>query len=376
MTVPPTYLLDGVRVPFGRVGRALSGLSATDLGALPVAELLRRHPGLRPDVAVLGVVVQAGLGQNPARVAALAGGLEATVPALTLNSVCLASLETVCDAARRIAVGEGETYLVGGFDSMSATRRVGGDTDVVLHDGLLDAATGRSMGVVSDAVNAELGVTREDQDAWAHRSHVRAAESREFLRGETVPVPLPGGGTHTDDEGVRPGSSPEALAALAPAFGADGTITAGNASQTADGASAGLVVSATVAERAGATPLGRVVDWGFVAGPDTSLHLKPARAARLVLDRHGLRPSDVDVWEINEAFAGVAVAAARDLGLAEDVVNVHGGAVAVGHPLGASGFRLALTAARTLREHGGRHAVATLCGGGGQGLAVLLETVS
>ncbi len=375
-TVPPVYLLDGVRVPFGRVGRALSELSATDLGSAPVAEVLRRHPEVPVDATLLGVVVQAGLGQNPARIAALAGGMDPTVPAVTLNSVCLASLETVCDAARRIAVGEGRAYLVGGFDSMSTRARLGGESDVVLHDGLLDAASGRSMGVVSDAANAELGLTRGDQDAWAHRSHERAVAGRDFLRGETVPVHLPDGAVHRDDEGVRATSSLESLAALEPAFGADGTITAGNASQTADGASAGLVVSAPVAESSGVTPLARVVDWAFVAGPDTSLHLKPARAARQVLEANALAPSDVDVWEINEAFAGVAIATARELAVNDAAVNVHGGAIALGHPLGASGFRLALTAARTLRARHGRYAVATLCGGGGQGLAVLLEAVS
>ncbi|WP_188534746.1 thiolase family protein [Kocuria dechangensis] len=372
----PAYLLDGVRVPFGRTGRALAGLTATELGALPIAQLLHRHPDLALDAALLGVVVQAGLGQNPARTAALAGGVDPEVPALTLNSVCLASLESVCDAARRIAVGEGAAYLVGGFDSMSTGGRLGGDVDVVLHDGLLDVASGRSMGVVSDRVNAELGITREDQDAWAHGSHARALAARDFLRGETVPVALPDGTSHTDDQGVRAESSPEALAGLRPAFTPDGTITAGNASQTADGASAGLMVSGEVLDRTGAVPLARIVDWAFVAGPDTSLHLKPARAVRKVLDRQGLGPADVDVYEINEAFAGVAIASARDLGVPGDVVNVHGGAVAVGHPLGASGFRLALTAARALRARSGRRAVATLCGGGGQGLAVLLETVS
>lgn len=372
----PAYLLDGVRVPFGRTGGALTDRTATGLGALPVAELLRRHPDLPLDAVLLGVVVQAGLGQNPARTAALAGGVDPQVPALTLNSVCLASLESVCDAARRIAVGEGDAYLVGGFDSMSTGGRLGGNLDVVLHDGLLDAASGRSMGAVSDRVNAELGISREAQDAWAHDSHARALASREFLRGEVVPVPLPDGTAHTDDQGVRADSSAEALAGLRPAFTPDGTITAGNASQTADGASAGLVVSAGAVERSGATPLARVVDWAFVAGPDTSLHLKPARAVRRVLERQGLAPSDVDVYELNEAFAAVAIASARNLGVPADAVNVHGGAVAVGHPLGASGFRLALTAARALRARNGRRAVAALCGGGGQGLAVLLEAVT
>ena len=366
------YLLDGVRVPFGRLGGALSGIPTVELGGLPVAELIRRHPIARtPDAALMGVVVQAGLGQNPGRIAALRGGVADTTPGVTINSVCLASLEAVCDATRRIAFGEGGTYLVGGVDSMSQ-----GPRELVLRDGLEDAVTRQSMGVVSDEQNRELGISREDQDDWAHLSHQRAAAARELLlRHEIVPVSTPAG-EHRYDEGVRVKSSREALRALPSAFTEGGTLTAGNSSQMADGASAGLVVGEEVLERQGEAPLGRIVDWSFVAGPDTGLHLKPARAIRRLLDRQQLTVGDVDVYEINEAFAGVTLASMRDLGLPADVVNVHGGAVAIGHPLGASGFRLLLTAALALQERGGRRAIASLCGGGGQGLAVLLEAVA
>ena len=366
-----SYLLDGVRVPFGRLDGALSSIPTLDLGAIPVAELIRRHPTARePDAAILGVVVQSGLGQNPGRIAALRGGVAPTTPGLTLNSVCLASLEAVCDATRRIAYGEGNSYLVGGVDSMSQAPR-----ELVLHDGLECAISGGSMGVVSDAVNRELGITREEQDDWAHLSHTRAAAARDFLlERELVPVATPSG-EHRHDEGIRSRSDRNALRALRPAFTEGGTLTAGNSSQMADGASAGLVVSARALEDQASPPLARIVDFAHVAGPDASLHRKPAQAIRRILDRQNLSVSDVDVYEINEAFAGVAIASMRDLGLAADVVNVHGGAVAVGHPLGASGFRLLLTAALAMRQRGGRRAIAALCGGGGQGLAMLVEAV-
>jgi acetyl-CoA C-acetyltransferase len=363
------FLLDGVRVPFGRLGGALSDIPTVDLGALPVAELIRRHPIARtPDAALFGVVVQATLGQNPGRIAALRGGVAPTTPGVTLNSVCLASLEAVCDATRRIAYGEGGSYLVGGVDSMSQAPR-----DLLMRDGLECAITGQSMGVVSDEQNRMLGISRDDQDDWAHLSHQRAAAARDLLLShEVVPVSTPQG-VHRYDEGVRVDSRREALGALPAAFSAEGTLTAGNSSQMADGASAGLVVDHGVLERQGNTPLGRIVDWSFVAGPDTGLHLKPAQAIRRILDKQHLTVADIDVYEINEAFAGVTLASMRELGLPSDVVNVHGGAVAIGHPLGASGFRLLLTAALAMRRRGGRRAIAALCGGGGQGLALLVE---
>jgi acetyl-CoA C-acetyltransferase len=365
------YLLDGVRVPFGRRGGALADIPTIELGAAPVAELIRRHPiAATPDAALFGIVVQAGLGQNPGRLVALQGGAAPTTPGVTLNSVCLASLEAVCDATRRIAYGEGESYLVGGVDSMSQAQ-----PKLLFSDGLTDAITGESMGVVSDAQNVELGISREDQDDWAHLSHQRAAAARTFLREhELVPVATKNG-PHTDDEGVRAASDRDALRSLRPAFTENGTLTAGNSSQMADGASAGLVVSEATLERAGSAPLARIVDWAFVAGPDTGLHLKPAHAIRRVLEKQGLSTTDVDVYEINEAFAGVTLASMRDLGLDPEQVNVHGGAVAIGHPLGATGLRLLLTAALAMRERDGRRAIASLCGGGGQGMAVLIESV-
>lgn len=365
------YLLDGVRVPFGRLGGALAEISTLDLGAIPIAELIRRHSIARaPDAVLFGVVVQAGLGQNPGRVAGLRGGVASTTPGSTLNSVCLASLEAACDATRRIEYGEGSTYVVGGVDSMSQAPR-----EYLMRDGLECAITGQPMGVVSDAKSAALGISREDQDDWAHQSHQRAAAARDFLREEELVPVAAVHGEHLYDEGVRLGSDRDALRTLRSAFTERGTLTAGNSSQMADGASAGLIVDEKVLDDYGKEPLGRIVDWAFVAGPDTTLHLTPALAIQQVLDKQNLSITDVDVYEINEAFAAVTLASMRHLGLSSDVVNVHGGAVALGHPLGASGFRLLLTAALAMRRRGGRRAIASLCGGGGQGLAVLIEAV-
>jgi len=378
------YLLDGVRTPFGKYRGALGASSPVDLGACAVREMLRRHPwASTPSAALMGVVVQAGLGQNPARIAAVRGGAEPTTPALTLNNVCLASLEAVCDATRRIRLGEGSHYLVGGFDSMTRAPQLlapemDGSTieplNAVLSDGLRCAFAGDSMGGLSDRYNRELRISREAQDAWAHRSHLRAAATAGVTQREELVAVQTQSGLVTDDQGVRPDTRMEALATLKPAFTDNGSITAGNASQRADGASAGLVVDGATLARSACTPLARIVDWGWVAGPDPTLHLKPAAAIRQVLEKQRLRPSDIDLYEINEAFAAVAIATCRDLGLLEDAVNVNGGAVAIGHPLGATGFRLLLTLALELRRRGARRGIASLCGGGGQGLAVLIET--
>lgn len=381
------YLLDGVRTPFGRYRGALAGHTGVDLGASALAALLARHPGrIRPDGTLLGVVLQGGLGQNPARAAALRAGVPGTVPGITLNSVCPASLEAVCDAARRIRTGYGHSYLVGGFDSMSTApdlvaapgaRPAGTDdaTDsplsLLLGDGLTCSLTGELMGTVAERGNADHGWDRAAQDRWALLSQRRAAAHDPYPE-EIVPVDTPAGPVRADSC-VRPSSSAAALAALQPAFAPGGTITAGNASQLADGAAVGLVGDRIAADRLGVDPLARVVDWQLVAGADAGLHARPGEAVAALLDRRGLHPGDIDRYEINEAFAGVVLSALHDLGLAEDVVNAEGGAIARGHPLGATGFRLLLTLALQMRRRGERRGVAALCGGGGQGLAVLLE---
>ncbi|TAM90527.1 MAG: thiolase family protein [Candidimonas sp.] len=376
------YLLDGVRTPFGKYGGALASLDSIELGTCVISEMIRRHPEARhADGALFGVVVQAGLGQNPARIAATRAGVALTTPALTLNSVCLASLESACEAARRIRGGEGQEYLVGGFDSMSrVVSFIPGDDSTaqeprsaLFHDGLDCALTGLSMGVLSDGCNHDLQITREVQDDWAFRSQIRAADGAPIREHDELMVVRTPAGVVTSDQGIRADTSREKIRALKPAFTTDGTITAANASQMSDGASAGLVVSGARLAQLDAVPLARIVDWASVAGPDATLHLQPARAIQKLLAQRRLSVDDIALFEINEAFAGVVVASMRELGLAEASVNVNGGAIALGHPLGATGFRLLLTLALEMRRRKVRRGIATLCGGGGQGLAVLIE---
>ena len=379
MPAATPVLAAGARTPIGRFQGALAGVDAVELGARAVRAALARAPGLEPDYVAVGNVLQAANGQNPGRRAALAGGVGRSVPGITLNDVCLASLSAVALAAAMLRQGEAETVLAGGFDSMTraphAVRmrpavRMGdqGMVDVMVHDGLYCSIAGEGMGAMSDAESARLGVSRAAQDDFAARSHQRAAAGAARLAEEIAPQP-----ELERDEGVRPDTTPERLAALAPAFTREGTITAGNASQVSDGAVAALVTTEEAARRAGVAPLAEIAGRAVVAGPDSTLHLRPAEASRKLLARHGLQPSDIALWEINEAFAAVVLAAAGELGIDLDRVNVNGGAVALGHPLAGSGLRLALTLAHELRRRGGGYGVATLCGGGGQGEALLLK---
>lgn len=379
MTVP--VLLDAARTPFGRFGGSLRQWSTRELLARPIRALLERHARLpTPDGVLLGQVLQAGHGQNPARLAAAAGGLSWTVPAVTVNNVCLAGLATVAEASRRIRLGEGEVYVVGGGDSMTRAAHAGllrgdhgasvGLVDTLVVDGLRCGLTGQGMGELSEEANAGLGVSRAVQDEIAARSQQRAAAASRsgWFADEIVAFDA-----LRCDEGIRPETSIDALAQLRPAFSPDGTITAGNASQLSDGASVGILTSSNVADRLGVTPLARVVACAEVAGPDHTLHLKPAAAVRAGCEHAGLAVSDIDLFEINEAFAGVVAASADELSLPMDVVNVNGGAIALGHPLAGTGLRLVHTLARELRRRGQRHGVAALCGGGGQGMAVVIE---
>ena len=382
-------LLDGVRTPFGRLKGALSGLPARELGAVAVRGLLARQPELTScDGVLYGSVLQAGQGQNPARLVATSAGVDPSVPAATLNSVCLAGLSSVADASRRIATGEGDAYVVGGGDSMSqaphtALLREGVSrpgpvqfVDTLVKDGLWCSVGEEGMGDVAERSNDELGIGRDVQDDIAMRSQQLAAEATDSgrLALELVSVST-GGIALAEDEGIRRGVSREKLGTLRPVFREDGTITAANASQMSDGASVGAVTSLAYAERLGRAPLARIVAFAEVAGPDNSLHLKPAMATRAALERAGLDLADVDLFEINEAFAGVVEASRRELSIPLDVVNVNGGAIAVGHPLGGTGFRLLLTLAHELQQRQARYGVASLCGGGGQGFAVVLERV-
>ena len=374
-------LVAGARTPIGRFRGALAARSGVELGAAAVRAALDRAPGLEPDYVVLGNVLQAAGGQNPGRRAALAGGVKREVPGITVNDVCLASLSAVGLAAGMLREGEATCVLVGGFDSMTGAPHAVhvrgaaalGDQpmiDVMVHDGLYCSIQDVGMGELSDAENARLDISREEQDAFAAQSHARAAAATEDGRLAEEIAPLD---ELARDEGIRPQTTADGLSSLKAAFTQDGTITAGNASQLSDGAAAGILTTAERARAAGHEPLAEVVGRAVVAGPDSSLHLRPAEAARKLLQREGLRPEDIDLWEINEAFAGVAVASIRELGIDPARVNAQGGAVALGHPLAASGFRLLLTLAHQMRRTGATLGVATMCGGGGQGEAVLLR---
>jgi acetyl-CoA C-acetyltransferase len=381
-------LVAGVRTPVGKINGQLAGIRAVDLGAAAIEGALERTPGILPEFALLGCVLQAGLGQNPARQAIVGAGAGTTIPTITLNDVCLASMSAVTFAADLVKNGRYQAIVVGGFDSMTqaphlvpARRGIGtGDAvlvDVVMRDGLWCAYDQTTMGAQADATNARLGLTRSDQDLFAYQSHLRASGARDsgYFAGEIVSLETPDG-VVSADEGIRPTTTVAQLERLPPAFSEDGTVTAGNASQLSDAGAAGVIASRMAVRRAGVQALARVIDHVTVAGPDPSLHLKPAKAAAELLSRHGLRASDIDVWEINEAFAGVVLASAHELGLDLAQVNVNGGAIALGHPLAASGFRITLTLAREMERSHAEFGIAAICGGGGQGQAVLLQSAN
>lgn len=382
----PVVLLDGVRTPFGRFRGALSGYSTGQLNALLIQELVARHPdAAHCDGIILGQVIQGAQGQNPARLAAVAGGVDRSVPATTVNAVCPAGLVAVADAGRRIRLGEGSLYMVGGGDSMSraphaAVLRQGirraGDValvDTTIRDGLWCGLGNEGMGELSERENRRLRIARGVQDEIALLSHTRAEGATQdgWLAGEILPIDRDDVQLERD-EGIR-STSMDQLARLKPAFSDEGTITAGNASQMSDGASIGLLASEDRAHALGVPPMARILCWAHTAGPDNTLHLRPADAIGTVLEIANKRIADIDLFEINEAFAGVVAASCDKLGLPLDTVNVHGGAIAIGHPLGGTGFRLLLTLARSLERRSARYGIAALCGGGGQGFAVLIE---
>jgi acetyl-CoA C-acetyltransferase len=392
--MPGSIVLSGARTPIGKLGGALATIAPVELGALVIAEALRRG-GVAPaevDYVLMGHVLQAGQGQNPARQAAAQACVPMNVPAMTINKVCLSSLNALHLADLMIAAGEAEVVVAGGMESMSKAphlvdgARAGlvyGDStlrDVIISDGLTCAFDQLAMGCATERDAATAGVAREEQDAAAARSHERAAAAAKSgrLAEEIVPVTVPRRRGEPvvvfDDEGIRPETTEAQLAKLRPAFSDGGTITAGNASQISDGAAAMVVVSPAAAERFGVEPLAEVVSYGQVAGPDTSLLTQPSRAIMQALGRAGLTVGDLEAIEVNEAFGAVAVASARDLSVPADALNPNGGAIALGHPLGMSGARLALTLAYELRHRGGAGAAA-LCGGGGQGDAVVLRAI-
>jgi acetyl-CoA C-acetyltransferase len=383
----------GARTPIGRLLGSLSGFSGAQLGGLAIKAALERSgiPGDRVEYVIMGQVLQAGEGQIPARQAAVAAGIPMTVPALSVNKVCLSGLDAIALAAQLIRAGEFDVIVAGGMESMSqAPHLLPGSrrgfkygptqlVDSMALDGLTDAFDQVSMGESTERHNAKLGISRREQDEFAARSHQLAAKAIKdgLMAPEIAPVLIPqrrGEPLVVDtDEGVRADTTAESLAGLKPAFAADGTITAGSASQISDGACAVVLMSADAAAAAGATVLAEVGAHGVVAGPDNSLHSQPSHAIQRALDKAGLTTADLDLIEINEAFAAVAIQSIRDLGVDPDTVNVDGGAIAIGHPLGASGARIALHLIYELGRRGGGLGAAALCGGGGQGDALLFR---
>jgi acetyl-CoA C-acetyltransferase len=385
----------GARTPIGKFRGGLSSLRAVDLGAVAIRAALERS-GVAADAVeytIVGHVIQAGQGQITARQAAVAAGIPKEVPALTVNKVCLSGTAAIAIADQMIRAGDLDIAVAAGMESMTnapfvlPTARDGsrlGDAplvDTMIHDGLWCAFDDRHMGAGTDAISAELGIEREEQDAWALRSHERANSAWEsgVLAQEVVPVEVPlrvgGAGVVSRDEGVRGDTTLEALAGLPPAFTADGTVTAGNASQISDGGAAVVVMSEERAGSLGLEPLAEVLAYGISADRYPSLHTVPALAMQKALKKAGLDASDLALLEINEAFAAVPLHAARMLGADEEIVNVNGGAVALGHPIGASGVRLVLTLALEMRRRGVGVGGVAICGGGGQGDALILRAL-
>ncbi|MEN9823637.1 MAG: hypothetical protein RLZ04_2063 [Actinomycetota bacterium] len=390
-----SYIVAGARTPIGKMSGALSSFSAADLGGFAIKAALERA-GVAPEEVehvIMGQVLMAGQGQVPSRQAASKAGIPMNVPSVNINKVCLSGLNSIYLANQMIMAGEADIVVAGGMESMTnapyiaAGARGGfryGNTelaDAIVKDGLWCAFDACLMGLGTERY-AGGGITREQQDDLAMKSNVRAAAAIEAgrLTDEIVPVAIPQRKGDpvmvTTDEGVRANTTMESLGGLKPAFDKDGTITAANASQISDGGSAVVLMSEKAVNARGVSPLGQFVSYGMVAGPDSaSLLQQPSRAIMAALGRAGLGVSDVDLFEINEAFAAVGIASMADLGISDEIVNVNGGAIALGHPIGMSGNRLALTLLHELRRRGGGTGAAALCGGGGQGDALVLRTV-
>ena len=388
-----SVIVAGARTPTGKFRGAFSRLKAVELGAHAIRSAVERAgiAGEQVDYTIMGHVLQAGAGQITSLQASIGAGLPKDVPAITINKVCLSGMSAVAMADQMIRAGEIEVAVAGGMESMTNAPyvlpkgREGsrlGDAqliDSMIHDGLWSSFLEQHMGEGTDEVSAELGLTREEQDAWAARSHQRADAAWEagMMAQEVVSVEVPqprDGLVLVDrDEGIRPDTTPETLAGLKPAFRADGTITAGNASQISDGACAVVVMSAQRAEEMGVAPIAEIVGYGMSSDRYPSLHTVPAMALERALKKSGVAASDLGLVEINEAFAAVPIHSARLLGVDEEIVNVNGGAVALGHPIGASGTRIVLTLLMEMRRRGVDLGGAAICGGGGQGDALVLR---
>ncbi len=385
-------IVAAARTPQGRLKGALSSLTAVQLGSIAIRGALERGgvPASAVDAVLVGQVLAAGSGQNPARQAAIGAGIGWDVHAGSVNKVCLSGLTAIIDGARMLRLGDASVVVAAGMESMTRAphllmgSREGwsyGTVEVLDHmayDGLTDAYERDSMGASTERRNADFEVTREAQDAVSARSHQRAAAAQAagVFDAELVPVEIPQRKGDpvvvTADEGVRPDTTVETLARLRPAFAEGGTITAGNSSQISDGASAVVLTTRERADAEGWTVLATVGAAGQVAGPDNSLHAQPARAIAQACERQGITPAELDLVEINEAFGAVVVRSQAELGLSDDVVNIHGGGIALGHPIGASGNRLVVHAVHELVRRGSGTAAVALCGGGGQGDALIL----
>ena len=395
-TSSPIVILAGARTPMGRFQGGLSSCSATDLGAGAIAAAIDRSRITPEDVdfAYLGNVVAAGVGQVPARRAVADAGIPLTVPSTLLNRACLSGLHAIHLASQMIRLGEADTVVAGGMESMTnapylltkarSGYRIGDGAvvDSMMADGLTCTLEHCAMGEATERYAAELGLAREPQDAFATASHERAARAQKdgLFATEIVPASIPQRRGEpvvvSDDEGIRTDADAESMGRLRAAFAPDGNLTAGNASQISDGAAACIVTTMDRAEALGIAPLAEVVSHGQVAGPDASLLHQPSNAIGVALDRAGLTVADMDLLEINEAFAAVALASMDALGVTDEIVNVNGGAIALGHPIGMSGTRIALTLAHELARRGGGLGAAGLCGGGGQGEAMVLRVAA
>jgi acetyl-CoA C-acetyltransferase len=394
--MPGSVIVGSARTPIGKLSGALAGFTAQDLGGLAIKAALERAgvDAEQVDYVLMGQVLQAGQGQITARQAATKAGIPMTVPAMTVNKVCLSGINAIYLADQMIRNGDAEVVVAGGMESMTqapyllpgarAGYRMGNNevVDSMVNDGLWCAFDAVHMGAGTENYVGQVGgISREMQDEFAAKSHERAAAAQKEGRfaDEIAPVSIAqrkGDPIVVDsDEGVRPGTTPESLSGLRPAFSKDGTITAGNASQISDGGAAVIVTSRAKAEELGATPLAELIGYGMVAGPDPSLLHQPSRAIKRAVESSDMSVKDIDLFELNEAFAAVGIASMRDLGISDDITNVNGGAIALGHPVGMSGARLVLTIINELRRRGGGVGAAALCGGGGQGDAAIIRTL-
>ncbi len=388
------FILSAVRTPIGKFLGGLADMPAPKLGAVVVAEAVKRA-GVAPsavDECVMGCVVQAGLGQAPARQAAIFGGLPHTIPAFTVNKVCGSGLKAVMLAAQSIKAGDANVVVAGGMESMSrapfllpnvrAGYKYGDQTakDSLVLDGLWCPFENWAMGEAAEHIAGKCAISRADQDRFSAQSHQRAAAAwaSGAFANEVVPVTVGSGAkavTVSKDEGIRADSTAEGLAKLRPAFRPDGTVTAGNASQLSDGAAALVVASGDAAGQLGTKPLARIVAYATSGVSPKDIFIAPVPAVQMVLAKAGLKTSDIDLWELNEAFAAQMLACGKELGLDEAKVNVNGGGVALGHPIGASGARVLATLVHALHARGGRYGLASLCLGGGNAVAMVVERV-